>query len=450
MFPLGPPGMSNSPYQVLSAFAGNPLFIDLEDIVQDGLLSRGEIKPNPAFPSDHVPFGDVWRFKKMLFRKAFALFQAQGRADRSDFREFCMREAAWLDDYALFCALKEKHRGASWVTWEAELRDRKPSAMERSERQLRSSIRYHQFLQFVFFRQWERLRAEAKKNGVAIVGDIPIFVAHDSADVWANPHLYWLDKEGYSTAVAGVPPDYFSQTGQRWGNPLYRWDKMKREGYRWWVRRFRSLFKMVDAARIDHFIGFRRYWNIPARSDNAINGKWMDGPGEHFFKTVFERCGKLALIAEDLGVVGNDVIRLRDAFNLPGMKVLQFAFGSDTQNPFLPHNHIRNCVVYTGTHDNDTTVGWSKDPNCKRDRAQALRYTGTSGRRIHWDMIRLAQGSVANTAIVPLQDFLGLDSRARMNLPGTPDGNWTWRFESKALSPALARRMKNLSETYGR
>lgn len=450
MFPLGPPGLSNSPYQVLSAFAGNPLFISLDKLVNNGFLSREDLVIPRGFDHGDVRYEAVWKFKKRLFRKAFARFETEQGKIKQEFFHFCSKQKSWLDDYALFCALKEKHRGASWTEWEPDCRQRKPSALAQVRVELNIKIRYHQFLQFQFYSQWRELKNACAKRGVDLIGDIPIFVAHDSADVWANPDLFWLDKSGRSLYVAGVPPDYFSRTGQRWGNPLYRWDVLRRQGYAWWIRRFQAVFQLFDATRLDHFIGFHNYWRIPAQDKTAVNGKWVAGPGAHFFEAISKKLGHLPLIAEDLGAITDPVRALRDRFNIPGMAVLQFAFSGDMKkNPFLPHNFQKRLVVYTGTHDNDTTCGWYRSLKAS-ERATVTRYLNSRGKAIHWDMIRLALASTADTAITPVQDLLGLGSRARMNRPGTPSGNWGWRLRKGALTSYLARRLAQMTQTYGR
>jgi len=449
MFPLGPPGISNSPYQVLSAFAGNPLFINLEKLVQGGLLDRPDLAGFPGHDSAKTDYEAAWRYKKIRFRKAFYRFEFGPKRVRAGFEKFCEAQSFWLDDYALYCALKEKYHGVSWEGWDEEYRRRRPAALRRVAKEFRLKIRYHQFLQFHFFNQWRALKAACRELGVGLIGDVPIFVAHDSADVWAHQELFWLDKKGKPTCVAGCPPDYFSRTGQRWGNPLYRWEASRRTGYDWWLKRIETMFKLFDAARLDHFIGFHNYWRIPADQQTAEKGKWILGPGAPFFETLFRKLGRLDLIAEDLGAITPPVAALRDRFDLPGMRVLQFAFSGKSSNPFLPHNYPVNTVAYTGTHDNDTTVGWFSALN-SRDRKRVLNYVGSEGKEINWDLIHLAMGSVAKTAIAPAQDLLGLGTEARMNLPGTPSGNWEWRLKRGSLTPRITRRLAHLTELYGR
>ncbi|MCB4756210.1 MAG: 4-alpha-glucanotransferase [Elusimicrobia bacterium] len=462
MFPLGPLGIGNSPYQTLSAFAGNPLLISLELLVEEGLLKANDIRPRPALKSNRVDYRAVRSFKAPLFRKAFIEFQRLKRHKKgSEFDSFCTRNADWLSDYTFFCALKKKHRGVSWVEWEPEARSGKASVLARLLKSLQEDIHYCQFLQYQFFRQWTALKDYCNKKDVGLIGDIPIFIAHDSADVWANPGLFWLGPDGRPTVVAGVPPDYFSKKGQLWGNPLYRWAVLKERGYDWWIHRFKTSFERFDAVRLDHFIGFTRYWEVPAKSLTAERGRWVQGPGAGFFKKVLGALGPLELIAEDLGVVTPEVVALREQFNFPGLKVLQFAFGggADAQC-FLPHCHVRRCVVYTGTHDNDTTVGWFKGRSSKfstrsrqqieKERRIALAYMSTPGREVHWDLIRLAMMSVADTLIIPTQDILGLGSEARMNRPGTVEGNWEWRMHRSALTTSVTKRLHDMTRIYCR
>ena len=448
MCPLGPPGVSNSPYQVLSAFAGNPLFISLEELVKQRLLEKRDLTGFPSAPKK-TQYADAWQFKKPRFRKAFFRFSIEGGLESAAFRAFCRRQAFWLDDYALFCAIKESAGGAPWIAWDKDLRDRRPAALAKAARLRRSTMLYHQFLQFQFFRQWIALKRACAARGIGLIGDVPIFVAHDSADVWANQNLFFLDRAGKPICVAGCPPDYFSRTGQRWGNPLYRWDALRRSGYAWWIKRFTTMFELFDAARLDHFIGFENYWRIPAAHKTAERGRWVKGPGAHFFQTVFGKLGRLNLIAEDLGAVTPAVTALRDKLGLPGMRVLQFAFSGDASNPHLPRNYVPNTVAYTGTHDNDTTVGWFRKLS-PAERGRVLNYPGVKGKEIHWDMIGLAVASVANTAVVPAQDLLGLGTEARMNFPGVPLGNWEWRLPKNCLKPDLARRLAKLTELHDR
>jgi 4-alpha-glucanotransferase len=459
VLPLGPTGFGDSPYQSFSAFAGNPLLISPERLVEDGLLEKGELKP-PAFAAEAVDYGAVIDFKRPLLERAHRRFKEHAPpAARRAFAAFCRREAGWLDDYALFVALKEAHGGKAWNEWEEDLALRRPEALARWRRRAAETIEVRQFGQYHFFRQWAALKRRAARAGVEVMGDVPIFVAQDSADVWAHPELFQLDERGRPTAVAGVPPDYFSETGQLWGNPLYRWDAMARTGYRWWIDRLRATLAVVDLVRLDHFRGFEAYWEVPAGEETAVNGRWVQGPGDALFVALKAALGRLPIVAENLGVITPEVEALRERFGLPGMVVLQFAFGGDGDSDFLPHNYTRDRVVYTGTHDNDTTVGWwtagagdttRTDDQAVREREFAKRYLATEGREIHWDFIRAALASVADLAIVPLQDLLGQGSAARMNLPARPSGNWQWRFVAGALTPEIRDRLRELTTTYGR
>lgn len=453
VLPLGPTGYGDSPYQCFSAFAGNPLLINIDDLIDHGLLTSAEAHAAlGGLPGDRVDFGALIPAKQALLRSSFERFRSRnGTRFHQAYTAFCAANAEWLADYALFMAIKEAQGGGSWHNWRPELRDRRPVALEWAHRELAGVIEYHQYVQFLFFRQWQALKEYANQRGVLIIGDAPIFVADDSADVWANRDLFFLDANGMPTVVAGVPPDYFSATGQRWGNPLYRWEKMAATGYRWWVARMRQAFSLYDVLRLDHFRGFEAYWEVPASAPTAIEGRWAPGPGADLFKTLQAELGDLPIIAEDLGLITPEVDALRLAFDLPGMKVLQFAFGDDATNPYLPHNYTANYVVYTGTHDNDTSVGWftTLDANT---RAAVLTYLGRDEQTVDiaWDLMRLGLASVANYAITPLQDVLRLGSEARMNTPGRLGGNWAWRCPAEALSEELARQLRQLTRAYGR
>jgi 4-alpha-glucanotransferase len=450
VMPLGPTGYGDSPYQCLSAFAGNPLLISLEALAADGLVTEAELAGLPAFPLDRVDFGAVIPAKWALLQRAAERFAtAATPALRAEFERFRADQQSWLDDFALFMALKEAHGGAPWYAWEPPLRRREPAALDDARRRLAGAVRVQQFVQWQFARQWEGVRDYAYQRDIRVIGDIPIFVAYDSADVWANPDLFYLDDEGAPTIVAGVPPDYFSATGQLWGNPLYRWDRLAADGYRWWLRRFQATLAQVDLVRLDHFRGFEAYWAVPAGAQTAVNGRWQPGPGADFFRAVRAALGDLPIIAEDLGVITPPVEALRDAFDLPGMAVLQFAFGGDAANIYLPHNHRPNLAVYTGTHDNDTTTGWYAQADAAV-RHHVRCYLGNPGPDIAWDFIRLALASVADTAVVPLQDVLSLGSEARMNLPGAAGGNWSWRYRPEWLTEARAAALAELVVTYGR
>ena len=450
VLPTGPTGHGNSPYASPSSTAGNPLLISLETLMKEGLLSGHDIQHAPALPAERVAYDAVIALKMPLLRRAWRAFESGATAhQRAELESFCGENKGWLDDYALFAALKDAHGGAPWQQWEPDIAARRPRALQQWRLQLDDDVRFHRFVQFEFFRQWAVLKRYANERGVRIIGDIPIFVALDSADVWSRPELFHLDDRGNPTVVSGVPPDYFSKTGQRWGNPLYRWDVLAQEGYGWWIQRFRVALSQVDLVRIDHFRGFQAYWEVPARQKTAEHGRWVAGPGESFFRALEAVLGPLPVIAEDLGVITPEVEALRESLGYPGMKVLQFAFGSDARNPHLPHNFTHNCVVYTGTHDNDTTVGWFASRS-QKERAAVLRYLGRPPGEIHWEMVRLAFSSVATIAIVPLQDLLGLGTEARMNLPGKAEGNWEWRFTPDRLGTHLAERLRELAETYGR
>jgi 4-alpha-glucanotransferase len=445
ILPLGPVGLGNSPYMSLSTFAGNPLLIDLDELAARGWLSVDEISDGKNFLSGSVEYERVipFRMEKLLCASK-NFFAEAGASDKSAFETFCKENAEWLEDYALFMALNEKFRGKEFSTWDTPIARREPSAIAKAQEKLAEPIRFWKFTQWNFYRQWLALKKYANEKGVQIVGDIPIFVAYHSADVWARPELFYLDEYLRPKVVAGVPPDYFSVTGQRWGNPLYRWDVMKGNEYSWWIKRIRTILSLMDIVRIDHFRGFVGYWEIPSSEPTAEHGRWVEGPKEHFFEKVLEKLGKLPIIAEDLGFITEDVIALREKFSFPGMKILQFAFAGDTKNPFLPHNFRHNVVVYSGTHDNDTTIGWFNSAT-DRERTFVKKYSGVNGDEIHWTLIGLASRSVADMAVFPMQDVLGLDSSARMNFPGTPTGNWEWRFTWDQVKPEYTARLYELT-----
>ena len=449
ILPLGPTGYGDSPYQCFSAFAGNPYLVSPQVLVDEGLFDARDIA-SVSFPQDRVDYGPVIQFKIALLRQAWDRFQ-KGRATplREPFEEFARAEADWLDDYALFMALKDAHQGRSWQDWPAPARMRQPEFLKKAKAELTAAIGAHQFAQFLFYRQWQRVKDYANDKGLRIIGDIPIFVSPDSADVWANPQLFRLDKERRPLFIAGVPPDYFSATGQLWGNPHYDWDAMAKTGFSWWLARFRATFKLVDMVRLDHFRGFEAYWEVPAGSPNAIQGRWVKAPGLEMLDTLRNTVGHLPIIAEDLGVITPEVDALRRRFDLPGMRILQFAFDGGSDNRFLPHNYDANTVVYTGTHDNDTTWGWYRTaPEHERDNVR--RYLARDGSDAAWDLIRLAWGSVASHAIAPLQDVLNLGTEGRMNFPGKPQGNWAWRFRADHLNPWILDRLAEMTELYRR
>lgn len=451
VLPLGPTGYGDSPYQSFSSFAGNPYLISLEEVVQMGLLDQQVLDQAPSFPSERVDFGALYQWKFAVLRQAADAFQMRATPDQqAEFTQFSQDNADWLDDYALFMALKDAHNGAAWNQWAMDLRSRQPQALAVATQTHATTIHSHKFNQWLFYRQWLRLKGYANALNIQIVGDIPIFVAMDSSDSWTNPQEFFLDEEFQPTVVAGVPPDYFSVTGQLWGNPLYRWDVMKRSHYAWWLRRIKAALRLYDIVRIDHFRGFAGYWEVPAGEKTAEKGQWVKGPGPDFFSAVQSELGDLPIIAEDLGEITPDVIALRDQFDLPGMKILQFAFSSDASDKFLPHNYRRNFIVYTGTHDNDTTIGWYQYSATDHERDHFRRYLRTDGHDPAWTLIDEAFRSVAYLAIVPLQDLLNLGSEARMNLPGRADGNWTWRFVPAQITGYLVARLLETTTIYGR
>jgi 4-alpha-glucanotransferase len=461
VLPLGPTGYGDSPYQSFSAFAGNTLLVSPERLVAEGLLDRRDLAGAPAFPPERVDFGPVIEFKQELLRRAFENFRhTTDTSLRGAFETFNEREAAWLDDYALYRAMKDARGGAAWNKWEQPMRARDEAALAAAREGLREQASAQKFYQFLFFKQWHALKHYANERGVSVIGDIPIFVAHDSADVWTNPHLFKLNADGSPRVVAGVPPDYFSATGQLWGNPLYDWERLGADDFRWWIARVSAMLRTVDILRIDHFRGFAASWEIPGGDTTAERGRWVNAPGRELFEAIRRALGALPILAEDLGVITPDVEALRDDFGFPGMRILQFAFGGDSRNIDLPHNYHRNISVYTGTHDNDTTVGWfASEPGAgstrapeqiERERKFCLDYLNSDGREIHWDFIRAVLASVGNIAIIPLQDLLGLGNEARMNLPNSTSGNWSWRYAAGALTNDLGDRLRELTELYGR
>jgi 4-alpha-glucanotransferase len=462
VLPLGPTGYGNSPYQCLSVLAGNPLLISPEGLVADKLLEPAELDNVPSFPEDRVDYGAVIKFKIPLLRKSFEIFQRKAaRGERKQFKVFCQQNAAWLETYSLFMALKEAHGFAAWNAWEEDIRRRETESLAYWRGNLAYEISYHKYQQYQFFKQWSGLKKYCNEHRIRLLGDMPIFIALDSVVVWAHPEMFYLDDSGKPTIVAGVPPDYFSETGQLWGNPLYRWDVMARDGYAWWIERFRATRDLVDIIRVDHFRGFEKYWEVPATDDTAINGRWVPGPAAKLFEAIQKALGTLPIIAEDLGMITPKVHALRDQFGFPGMRVLQFSFGTGPNaDKYRPYNYPRNCIVYTGTHDNNTTVGWFTGEDVKdstqskeereREKQVALNYLGTDGHEINWDFIRLALMSAADTAIIPMQDVLGLGSEARMNLPGRQEGNWCWRFTPKMLTEEIKARLKKLTALSGR
>jgi 4-alpha-glucanotransferase len=459
MLPVVPPAGGNSPYQSTSAFAGSPGLISLDLLAAQGLLTPADLEGGPG--GDRVDFAATEAFREERLRRAFDAFRNQ-TTGHEGFLRFCEEERPWLDDYALFCALKKQFNSAAWTDWDPALRLRHPEALAEARERSIVEVRYHQFVQYEFHRQWKALRDHCDTLGLGLFGDLPIFVAHDSADVWARPDEYYLREDGTPAVVAGVPPDYFSATGQRWGNALYRWDAHRRRGYDWWVARLASMFKKFHAVRIDHFIGFYRYWEIDAACQTAIEGRYRPGPGAAFFEALGHALGgkQLPIVAEDLGVITPEVKALRERFKLPGMRVLMFSFGTDAgAREYWPHTIGPDVVAYTGTHDNDTARGWfdeltakaqQGDAEAAKQRAFVLRYLDSNGERVHWDLVRLAWQSAATLAVAPVQDLLGLGTGARMNVPGTAENNWTWRLDVGALTAELASEVRELTVTYGR
>ena len=460
MLPLGPTGDSNSPYQSHSSFAGNPLLISPEALVAEGYLEAADLREFPPhdIPEVRIDFDAVEHLKEGLLRTAFKRFDP---ASDPNYGFFTAGQSSWLDDFALYMALKREHDDRPWYAWEPDLATRKPEAMAAAWERLDAEVRYQRFVQYLFSRQWREMRDLCRHRNIRLIGDLPIYVAEDSADVWARPDLFDLDPYGRPTVVAGVPPDLFEPVhGQRWGNPLYRWEAHKAEHYAWWFARIRATTDRVDLLRLDHFRAFEAYWEVPASSESAAVGRWVEAPGPDFLTALCENLGGLPLVAEDLGVITPEVEKLRDDFNLPGMKILQFAFGSSPNDEqYLPHRHVPHCVVYTGTHDNDTTVGWyymtpggtgQSSAQVIEEREFVRRYLGPTEEPIHWAINRLAFSSVADTVIVPLQDVLGLGSNARMNVPGHATGHWGWRFEFSQITPEVRARLAEMTFVYGR
>jgi 4-alpha-glucanotransferase len=450
VMPLGPTGYGDSPYSSPSAFAGNPLLVSLAWLQGDGLLTEDDLRETPALPADHVDFGAVVPFKDRMLRRAFAQFRAGAAPALGEpFAQFCVDESWWLDDFALFMACKRDQEMRNWQQWDGQLRLREPAALAQLESRSADEIAFIKFVQFQFQRQWRELRTYANARGIRIIGDIPIFVAEDSADIWANQEQFKVDAEGRALAVAGVPPDPFSATGQIWGNPLYDWSTMREDDFRWWRQRIRRTVALVDIVRIDHFRGFAAAWVVPAEAETAAVGHWERSPGGEVFAAINRELGDLPVIIEDLGVITPDVVTLREILGFPGMNVLQFAFENDPANVYLPHNYRRDSVVYTATHDNQTTIGWFA-ARSEAERTAIQSYLGRDGSDIAWDLIRIALGSVANTAILSLQDILRLDDRARMNTPGQALGNWSWRYQDGDLGIDLAHGLRELTWQYGR
>lgn len=466
ILPLGPTGYGNSPYMSFSAFGGNLLLVSPEKLVDDGWLDAADLNDPPAFPLERVDYPAVIDFKLLLLRKAFERFSSREQeAGPPDYFSFCERNAFWLEDYALFMALKDAHDGRTWCDWSEGVATRKPDELVRWRNDLAEAVQFRKFLQYVFFKQWAALKDYCHRKKIEVIGDVPIYVAYDSAEVWANREKFHVDGTGRPYVVAGVPPDYFSATGQRWGNPIYRWEVMAKADYQWWFERFRMNFALVDIVRLDHFRGFEAYWEIPADAETAVNGRWVKAPGAELFESVRNRLAGLDIdfrvIAEDLGVITPEVDKLRDDLGFPGMRILQMAFGGDPKaSEYRPHNHIKNCVAYSATHDHNTTVGWfTAKPGTQTtqtpeevaaERKYAVEYTESSGEEIHWDFIKMGMASVAETAVFPLQDVLGQGTESRMNLPGTTQNNWEWRFEGPDCTPDVRDRLASLTRIYER
>ena len=452
VLPLGPSGNGNSPYQSYSVFAGQTLLISPELLIEKKLLTEADVHPIPEFNADRVDYDKVTTYKTSLFKKAYEHFRHT--ADKNlleEYDSFQSNNQYWLDDYCLYMAGKDYHNGLPWYEWEDSLLDPTPKERASWMKLLTSEIDYYRFIQFAFFSQWYELKDYANKKGIAIIGDIPIFTAPDSADVWANKELFKLDSKGHPLEVAGVPPDYFSATGQLWGNPLYDWDAMKDDGYRWWIERVRNQLDQVDYIRIDHFRGFEAYWAVPAGEETAMNGKWKKGPGEALFEAIQKALGEeLPIFAEDLGIITPEVEKLRDTLGFPGMKILQFGFDGTGESTFLPHQlSTRNCICYTGTHDNDTTCGWYEHTS-EQNKDKVRRYMNTDASSVSWDFIRTCLGTIAKYAIFPVQDLLKLGSEHRMNTPGTATGNWEFRYRSGLLDEGMAKGLKQMTELFGR
>ena len=454
ILPLGPTGYGDSPYQCFSSFAGNPNLISLEALYQENLLDAADLDELPEFSPQRVDFGVLIPWKTNRLWRAYQNFRRRHLPElQEEFERFCHHHADWLEDFALFMALKQVHQGRAWMEWDEPFRQRSATALKTFLTQHQALVDSYRFQQFLFYRQWSAVRKAANQAAIQIIGDVPIFVAQDSCDVWCNPRLFKLKANGYPRQIAGVPPDYFSPTGQRWGNPTYNWRVHQETNFDWWKKRIKHTLAQVDLIRIDHFRGFSACWEIPAHLTTAEKGRWVKAPGKSLFSQLVADLGEeLPFIAEDLGVITADVVELRERFRLPGMKILQFAFGTNGEKKFLPHNFVRNCVVYTGSHDNDTTLGWwNSIQNDETDTKNFfMDYTGSTGNDICKDMIRLAYSSIADLVIIPLQDFLRLGSEARMNFPGKPNGNWAWRFKWSQINDELCEEIKRLVEIFER
>lgn len=449
VFPLGPTGYGDSPYQCFSAFAGNPLLISPDLLAEEGLLSQHDLENIPHSDPNKIDFGQVINYKKELLVKAFENYKHK---NENGFNDFCEINKNWLDDFALFMAVKDYHNGILWTEWSEDIAFRKKGAVEAWSKKLEEKIFFQKFIQYKFFMQWGAVKDYANSKGIKIMGDLPIFIAYDSSDLWANKDLFTVDEHGKLETVAGVPPDYFSETGQLWGNPLYKWDVMKKHHFRWWKDRFKQMYELVDIVRIDHFRGFDAFWEIPGDAPTAQTGKWVDAPGRELFKEIKKELGDVPIVAEDLGVITESVEELRDMFEFPGMKILQFGFGPNGDNGFLPHNHVKNCVVYSGSHDNDTTKGFFENERRMNSGIYewTQKYLNYYGEDIVFAVIKAAYASVANTTVIPLQDMLNLGTEARMNFPGKLGGNWTWRFTWEQITEDLVSVYAEMVDMYDR
>ena len=452
ILPLTPTGYGNSPYSSFSAFAGQPLLISPEHLEKMGLLEEWELDTAPENNEDLVEYDKVSKWKTQIFKLAFSRFEMKEDKElKKQYRQFVKENTYWLNDYAIYMACRDMQGQKEWFKWDEQYRKSTQKVKAELKKTLKEEIKYYCFVQFLFYKQWAELKAYANKKGIKIIGDMPLFVSLDSADVWANPKLFQLDSKGYPTKVAGVPPDYFSETGQLWGNPLYNWEVHEKNQFQWWVARVRHQLALSDYLRIDHFRGLESYWAVPAEEETAINGTWVKAPGKALFETIEQELGKgLPIIAEDLGTITPEVIELRDHFGFPGMKILQFAFESEEESSFLPHQFTTtNCVCYTGTHDNNTTRGWY-DSASEYSRDKVRRYMNTDANSIHWDFLRTCLGTIADYAIIPMQDILGLGEEGRMNVPGVAENNWGWRYKAEDISDDLAEGLKKTTRLYGR
>ncbi|GAB6137732.1 4-alpha-glucanotransferase [Halanaerobaculum tunisiense] len=454
--PLGPTGYGDSPYQLLSAFAGNPYLISLDKLQQRGLLATVDLEQEGEFAKDRIEYGKIIEFKIPLLKQAFYEFKKSATGQQKQkWATFCHQHKGWLEDYALFKAVKSYFNGQPWSDWDPEIKFRQPEALAKYRAELQEEIEFRKFLQYIFFEQWTALKEYANQKGIQIIGDLPLFVALDSADVWANPEFFCLTEKKEPTKVAGVPPDYFSEEGQLWGNPLYDWDKLQEDNYSWWVARLKTKLELMDIMRLDHFKGFVNYWAVPSEADTARQGHWESGPREDFFQTVEEELGELPFISEDLGKIGLETKQLRDSLGLPGMKILQFAFHGGEDHDYLPHNYSKKAVVYTGTHDNNTTAGWYHEEASKEEKKMLHKYTtdfvtDSDYEQPTWQLLQLAWASPAQVAIAPLQDILSLGSYARLNTPGAATGNWQWRYQADQLTSNLATALQDLTCRYNR